>query len=157
MKVNVGELLTTLKEEGVTSQSREVKPKELKTAGLKETAKSLLDNIVEQAKAGKISQAEVTNAKQELSIRLEMNVINLPVRYVNPMEKILDSESEAEVNVYMIVEAPKVTRSGLRIDLLGTVDDVIADPTGKLDTLVEWLTSELEAIEENKQEKPKED
>ncbi|KRM58796.1 hypothetical protein [Secundilactobacillus malefermentans] len=146
MKIHVADLFNTLKEDGVTSQSNAVKAKDLKGAALEKTLQSLVDYIVKQGKAEQISQAEVTIEKEELSIRLEMNVINLPVRYVSPMEKVLDAESDQDVNVYMIVESPKVNKSGLRIDEIGTVDSVMADPAAALKQFTDFVTEKLADI-----------
>lgn len=88
----------------------------------------LLAFVRQTLAAGQLVAADlVISGDEPIHLRLESNLINLPLRYVNQINKIVINDPAQEVNVYMIVEHPLVTRSGLRIDYAATVTGFLDD------------------------------
>lgn len=88
----------------------------------------LLAFVRQALTAGDLVGAElVISGDEPIHLRLESNLINLPLRYVNQISKIVINNPASEVNVYMIVEHPLVSQSGLRIDQAATVTGFLDD------------------------------
>lgn len=80
---------------------------------------------------------------------LETNIINLPLRYVNQLKKIILPENQENVvNLYMIVESPYVSKSSLVIKIASTVAAFIDDPDSVKNKISQWFTDQLEKIAE---------
>lgn len=69
----------------------------------------------------------VISGDEPIILSVESNLINLPLRYANAIKKIVINNDEADVNLYMIVENPRVSQSGLRIDLAASVTAALDD------------------------------
>lgn len=62
-----------------------------------------------QLSAGELIEAE------PVKFSIETEIINLPTRYANALEKIVDEATMYDINLYMVVEHPLVSRSGMII------------------------------------------
>lgn len=84
--------------------------------------------VQETVEADQLVHAEmIISGDEPITLMVETNLINLPLRYANAIKKIVINNDEAEVNLYMIVENPRVSQSGLRIDLASSVTAAMDD------------------------------
>ena len=78
--------------------------------------------------ANQLVQAEmIISGDEPITLSVETSLINLPLRYTNAIKKIVINNDEADVNLYMIVEHPGVSQSGLRIDFAASVTSALDD------------------------------
>lgn len=59
-----------------------------------------------------------------ITLALESNFINLPLRYKNQLAKLI-SAPELEINTYYIIEEQNITRSNLFIEYLDSLDNFL--------------------------------
>ena len=87
-----------------------------------------------------------------VSIRLEMNLINVPVKDAARLDgKLLENEPTYGVNLYMVAEGDELNKSGLRIDLLADeVQLATASPATLVKGLQEWVAAQLAQTMENR-------
>lgn len=111
--------------------------------------------IREQIGKDQLAQAELTVTDAEMSVRLEMSVINLPLQDSKTIGKIMETDEEAELNVYAVIETPDINVSGLRIDALAPATTYVDQASVADQSLHDWLglqIEKLEAAETNKEE-----
>jgi len=85
---------------------------------------------------------------EPISLRLESSLVNLPLRYTNAISKIVINDPVADLNVYMIVEHPFVTKSGLRIEKVASVAAFIDDPESSQFKVAAFFDDYLQIINE---------
>jgi len=84
--------------------------------------------VHETIQADQLVHAEmIISGDEPITLLIESNLINLPLRYANAIKKIVINNDEAEVNLYMVVEHPKVSQSGLRIDFAASITAALDD------------------------------
>lgn len=115
----------------------------------------LFDYVEQQLQANQMVSGEIMiSGTEPIHLTLESNLINLPLRYVNQISKIVIDDPAKEVNVYMIVEHPHVTRSGLRIELAASVQSYLDDPNSVKGKIAQFFDQELEHINNYQEPKP---
>lgn len=82
-----------------------------------------------------------------ISFRLETGLINLPWANLTEIGKVTAAEDTLPLNVYMIAESEALP-SGLRIDELGSVADVLADQDNAEKLLTTWLTNQQARLDQ---------
>ncbi|MCB6840077.1 hypothetical protein LIX87_02845 [Weissella viridescens] len=96
-----------------------------------------------------VSAEIVISGDEPIHLRLESNLINLPLRYVNNISKIVINDPAKEVNLYMIVESPFVSHSKLRIDYAATVSAYLDDFDSVAAKIANYFDEKLALINEN--------
>lgn len=81
-----------------------------------------------------------------VSLSLESNFINLPLRYKNQLAKLIYA-SELEINTYLIIEEVNITKSNLFIDYLDTVDNFLNDQND-YESMIKTIYQNLKQKEE---------
>ncbi|WEE35216.1 hypothetical protein [Lactiplantibacillus paraplantarum] len=117
-------------------------------AQLATKVKPWLAKLLAAIKADQLVQVTLT-AKHEpaISFRLETSVINLPLANLTEIGKVTAADDTMPINVYMIAESEALP-SGLRIDELGTADDVLADQANAEKLLTDWLTAQTDRLDQ---------
>lgn len=111
-----------------------------------------LANFVEAAlNSDKIASAELWIGDADLLIKLQTSIINLPLHYGKNIHKIMVGDGEVDVNVYMLMDAEKLNKTGSRIDELASSDDFVADVSGNVAKFNDWVKTQLQTIAENEQ------
>lgn len=95
-----------------------------------------------------LSVETLVSGDEPIYLALETNLVNLPIRYANQLGKIVINDPEAEVNLYMYVEHPLVTHSGMRIELAASVAAYLDDPDSVNAKISEFYNRELQTINE---------
>lgn len=100
-----------------------------------------------------VSGEIIISGDEPIHLSVETNVINLPLRYVNQISKIIINDPETDVNVYMFVDHPDVTRSGMRIELAASVQSFLDDRESVMSKISLFFDREIQNISKNKLEK----
>jgi len=110
--------------------------------------KPWLAKLVAAVQADQLAQIMLTTTHEPaISFRLETSVINLPWANLTEIGKVTVADDTMPINIYMIAESEALT-SGLRIDELGSVDDVVADQEHAEQLLTDWLMAQLERLDQ---------
>ncbi|MCM8608580.1 MULTISPECIES: hypothetical protein [Lactiplantibacillus] len=105
-----------------------------------------LAKLVAAVKQDQLAQITLTTTHEPaISFRLETSVINLPLANLTEIGKVTVADDTMPINVYMIAES-EVLQSGLRIDELGSVDDVLADQANAEKLLTDWLSAQVDRL-----------
>ena len=87
----------------------------------------------------------------DLSVRLETNLINIPMKEAERLDsKLLDRDPAYPVNVYMVAEGDQLNKSGLRIDELAGGAD-FENNAALVTKFQEWVADQLAMATENRQ------
>ncbi|MCZ9311632.1 hypothetical protein PAF15_06720 [Weissella koreensis] len=100
-----------------------------------------------------VSGEIIISGDEPIHLSVETNVINLPLRYVNQISKIIINDPETDVNVYMFVDHPDVTRSGMRIELAASVQSFLDDRESVMSKISLFFDREIQNISKNQAEK----
>ncbi|MFD1421084.1 hypothetical protein [Lactiplantibacillus songbeiensis] len=130
-----------------------VTAEELTTTSLKGDYDQLTDQLatwlngfLDAVAKDQLVQANLTTEHDPaISFRLETSVINLPLANLTEIGKVTVAEDTMPINLYMIAES-EAFRSGLRIDELGSADDVLADRAGALKLLTPWFEAQIDRL-----------
>lgn len=142
MELTGNEFIEILKNEQIKSKSF--------TAA--DTAEINLDDLFNFAtkglKDGQIISSEmIISGDEPISLRVESSLINLPLRYVNAISKIVINDPSKDVNLYMIVEHPLVSKSGLKIELAASVAAYLDDVESVEHKITNFFTEKIQAIQ----------
>lgn len=108
--------------------------------------------ISDQLAAGFLAayQWNVSGAGENVAIRLETNLINIPMAEAERLDpKLISGDDQQPVNVYLVMEADHVNASHLRIDLLNTATEFDAQPDQSVMKAQRWISQHLADIQEN--------
>lgn len=148
MQIAASEIIQQLKESTFLSKDFKVTKVSLKkedNTGVTEIFDYLKDAVEDQ----QIVEAVIT-VNKDVTIRIQTNIINLPYLYPTQLEKVIEQDKDYELNVYAIFEAEKINNSHLRIDKLGTVDQLLENQVVISHEFTEWVTTQFEHLDENK-------
>ncbi|USS84482.1 hypothetical protein M3M35_03970 [Fructilactobacillus myrtifloralis] len=121
----------------------------------KQTAKTLapLVQFVEAAiNSDKIASADLQVSDAEVLVQLQTSIINLPLAYGKNIHKIMVDDGEVDVNVYMIIAAPAINKSKLRIDELLDATTFVKQPDQALDQFTAWMQTQLAVLADHEAE-----
>jgi hypothetical protein len=112
------------------------------------------DYVEEQLNLGKLAYGEVKASDEEVALRLETNLINLPFKDANIISKMMQDQGTLPVNVYIVIVSPWVNKSGLRIDEVASADDYIGNVSKYSDKMNNWVSEHLDMVKENLEKQP---
>ncbi|WFC02407.1 hypothetical protein [Lactiplantibacillus pentosus] len=105
-----------------------------------------LAKLIAAVKQDQLAQITLTTTHEPaISFRLETSVINLPLANLTEIGKVTVADDTMPINVYMIAES-EALQSGLRIDELGSVDDVLSDQANAEKLLTDWLSAQVDRL-----------
>ena len=112
--------------------------------------------VLDQLASGYLAQYEWVvrlHKGTPVSVRLEVNLINVPVKDAARLDgKLLAADEASGLNLYMVAEGEELNKSGLRIDQLATEAQLAtADVASLLPPLQEWVAQQLAQTMENRQ------
>lgn len=122
---------------------------DLNQNGAKKALAPMVDMISTAVQSNQLAQATLSLTDADIQVRLETSVVNLPLRYVNAMKKMLADDETLPVSVYSIVESPDVNASSLRIDKVASADDFVSHQADMASAIATWLDTQLEQIKTN--------
>lgn len=135
-------------------------PQETVTASAKEYARLgsakvsavLVDGLTKHVAKGELVQSSVTTkfADEQVTLRLETGIINLPAENITKVANFFDDSGETvPVNAYLVVKSPAINRSGLRIDKVASVAAILSAPDDVVAKLTIMLAEKQAVIEKN--------
>ncbi|PAL00580.1 hypothetical protein B8W96_05805 [Lentilactobacillus parakefiri] len=114
------------------------------------------DYVEEQLNLGKLAYGEVKASDEDVSLRLETNLINLPFQDAKVISKMMQDQATLPVNVYIVIVSPWVNKSSLRIDEVASADDYVGNVANYLDQMNNWVSEHLDMVKENLEKQPEE-
>ncbi|GAX03484.1 hypothetical protein IWT140_01088 [Secundilactobacillus pentosiphilus] len=130
---------------------------EIKKNGAAKSLEPMVEMIVKAVGENQLAQATLTLTDADIQVALETSVVNLPLRYLNAMKKMLADDDTMPVSVYSIVESPDINPSSLRIDKVASADDFVSHKGDMAAAIATWLDKQLDQIEENQAKKDADD
>jgi hypothetical protein len=103
--------------------------------------------IRKQINQDQLAQATLNVTDTDVSVRLEMSVINLPMQDSKTIGKIMETTDEADLNVYAVIETPDINVSGLRIDALAPATTYVDQAKVADQSLHDWLGLQIEKLQ----------
>ncbi|MBS9334931.1 hypothetical protein LQZ24_06180 [Fructobacillus sp. M1-13] len=85
------------------------------------------------------------------TLSMELNVINLPLRYKNQEKKLVYVDQAYELNVYLVVDNAHVSKSALKIEKLSSLSAFLDDPDSVLAKAASRFAELLDLIRENQE------
>ncbi|USS90593.1 hypothetical protein [Fructilactobacillus carniphilus] len=116
-----------------------------------QTLRPLVEFVEAAVNSDKLASADLQVSDADILVQLQTSIINLPLAYGKNIHKIMVGDGEVDVNVYMIIAAPEINRSKLRIDELMAAEQLVKDPDQALDQFTDWLEAQLTTLAENQQ------
>ena len=86
------------------------------------------------------------SGRRPMTFALESNIINLPFANYKKISNFCNNEDEYEVNIYFETISEYVNVSHFRIDILGSSDEIVADPEKYSALLVKAIEEKIEVI-----------
>lgn len=114
------------------------------------------DYVEEQLNLGKLAYGEVKASDEDVVLRLETNLINLPFADAKIISKMMQDQGTLPVNVYLVIESPWVNKSSLRIDEITSADDFVGNVANYADKMNTWYADHLAMVKENLEKQPDE-
>ncbi|CAM2850676.1 hypothetical protein [Latilactobacillus sakei] len=147
MKIGVQAFINEIQDQTYLTDEYEIAtPNPFVAADFLAQLKPAVSKAVEKQALASFS-ALTTYEGEQVKVTLETGVVNLPLQYIKKVNQFLELEAQAEVNIYLYVTSPLVNRSGMRIDLIGTVADFEAQADQAWAKVEQLLTQDLEAVE----------
>jgi hypothetical protein len=126
---------------------------EIKKDGAVKSLEPMVNMIVKAIGDNKLAQATLTLTDTDIQVHLETSVVNLPLRYLNAMKKMLADDDTLPISVYSIIESPDINASSLRIDKVASADDFVSHQADMATAIATWLDKQLDQIKENQEKK----
>lgn len=150
MQLTYEEYLTQLESDHVQVMTADTTAAKIQE---QETVNQGLQFITDQLASGYLCQYEwqvKMPVGEALSVRLETNLINIPMAEAQRLDpKLLSRETQYTVKVYMVAEGDELNKSGLRIDeLVGDEQD--HSTTELVHRFQEWVAGQLAMETENR-------
>ncbi|AUX11173.1 hypothetical protein C0213_01535 [Latilactobacillus sakei] len=147
MKIGVQAFINEIQDQTYLTDEYEIAtPNPFVAADFLAQLKPAVSKAVEKQALASFS-ALTTYEGEQVKVTLETGVVNLPLQYIKKVNQFLELEAQAEVNIYLYVTSLLVNRSGMRIDLIGTVADFEAQADQAWAKVEQLLTQDLEAVE----------
>lgn len=147
MKIGVQAFINEIQDQTYLTDEYEIAtPNPFVAADFLAQLKPAVSKAVEKQALASFS-ALTTYEGEQVKVTLETGVVNLPLQYIKKVNQFLELEAQAEVNIYLYVTSPLVNRSGMRIDLIGTVADFEEQADQAWAKVEQLLTQDLEAVE----------
>ncbi|WP_409043470.1 hypothetical protein NON14_10020 [Latilactobacillus sakei] len=147
MKIGVQAFINEIQDQTYLTDEYEIAtPNPFVAADFLAQLKPAVSKAVEKQALASFS-ALTTYEGEQVKVTLETGVVNLPLQYIKKVNQFLELEAQAEVNIYLYVTSPLVNRSGMRIDLIGTVADFEEQANQAWAKVEQLLTQDLEAVE----------
>lgn len=147
MKIKQEELIKKIEDQDYLQDLETVKYAELTKTKLKSLVAKLIQEVIQAAKHDSLIQTQLAVAGQRpVTFALESNIINLPFSNYKKISNFCDTEEDYEVNIYFETISEFVNVSGFRIDILGTMSEITAEPDKYTELLVTAIDEKIKAV-----------
>ena len=139
MKIKQEEITKKIEEQDYLQDLETIKYSEITKTKLKNIATKMINEAVQAFKHDSLIQTQ-------LAISGRRPVINLPFANYKKISNFCNNEDEYEVNIYFETISEYVNVSHFRIDILGSSDEIVADPEKYSALLVKAIEEKIEVI-----------
>ena len=147
MKIRQEELTKKIEEQDYLQDLETIKYSEITKTKLKKMATKMISEVVQAFKHNSLIQTQLAiSGRRPMTFALESNIINLPFTNYKKISNFCNNEDEYEVNVYFETISEYVNGSHFRIDILGSSDEIAADPDKYSDLLFKAIEEKIEVI-----------
>ena len=144
MKIKQEEITKKIEEQDYLQDLETLKYSETK---LRNIASKMISEAVQAFKHDSLIQTQLAiSGRRPMTFALESNIINLPFANYKKISNFCNDEDEYEVNIYFETISEYVNVSHFRIDILGSSDEIIADPDKYSQLLVQAIEEKIEVI-----------
>lgn len=147
MKIKIQDFIDQVVDGNFVSSEMETSINNLDSA-----LKQLLSDFQTTIAQGKLAQQIllISDFAEEVLIRLESGIINLPFANINRVDNFFEnSNEEVPLQIELIMEAKDLNVSKFRIDQLGTVEMLNDAPMKVVKQIIEKVHVNLEQIQNN--------
>lgn len=137
---------------GMTQEAVTADAEEYARLGDEKVAAVLVDGLTKHVAKDELVQSSVTTqfAGEQVTLRLETGIINLPAENIAKVANFFDNSDESvPVNAYLVVKSSAINRSGLRIDKVASVAAILSAPDDVIAKLTIMLAEKQAVIEKN--------
>ena len=147
MKIKQENIIKKIEEQDYLQDLETIKYSELNKTKIKGFAEKMIKEVIQAAKHDSLIQTQLAVAGQRpVTFALESNIINLPFANYKKISNFGNDDEDYEVNVYFETISEYVNVSGFRIDILGSVSEIEADPSKYSELLAENISEKLKVV-----------
>ncbi|QNQ81281.1 hypothetical protein [Lactobacillus sp. PV034] len=147
MKIKQELIIKKIEEQDYLQDLETVKYSELNKTKIKNFAEKMIQEVVQAAKHDSLIQTQLAVAGQRpVTFALESNIINLPFANYKKISNFGNNEEDYEVNIYFETISEYVNVSGFRIDILGSVSEIEAEPDKYSKALANDIEEKLKVV-----------
>ena len=143
MKIKQEEITKKIEEQDYLQDLETIKYSEITKTKLKNIATKMISEAVQAFKHDSLIQTQLAiSGRRPMTFALESNIINLPFANYKKISNFCNNE----VNIYFETISEYVNVSHFRIDILGSSDEIVADPEKYSALLVKAIEEKIEVI-----------
>ncbi|GBG04120.1 hypothetical protein NR996_01130 [Lactobacillus rodentium] len=147
MKIKQENIIKKIEEQDYLQDLETIKYSELNKTKIKGFTEKMIKEVIQAAKHDSLIQTQLAVAGQRpVTFALESNIINLPFANYKKISNFGNDDEDYEVNVYFETISEYVNVSGFRIDILGSVSEIEADPSKYSELLAENISEKLKVV-----------
>ena len=147
MKIKQENIIKKIEEQDYLQDLETIKYSELNKTKIKGFAEKMIKEVIQAAKHDSLIQTQLAVAGQRpVTFALESNIINLPFANYKKISNFGNDDEDYEVNIYFETISEYVNVSGFRIDILGSVSEIEADPSKYSELLAENISEKLKVV-----------
>lgn len=147
MKIKQENIIKKIEEQDYLQDLETIKYSELNKTKIKNFAEKMIKEVIQAAKHDSLIQTQLAVAGQRpVTFALESNIINLPFANYKKISNFGNDDEDYEVYIYFETISEYVNVSGFRIDILGSVSEIEADPSKYSELLAENISEKLKVV-----------
>lgn len=147
MKINEETITKKIEEQDYLQDLETVKYGDLNKTKIKAFAEKMIKEVVQAAKHDSLIQTQLAvSGQRPVTFALESNIINLPFTNYKKINNFFNDQEPVEVNIYFETISDYINVSHFRIDILASVDKIVADPEPYSKILADDIVEKLKEV-----------
>ena len=147
MKINEETITKKIEEQDYLQDLETVKYGDLNKTKIKAFAEKMIKEVVQAAKHDSLIQTQLAvSGQRPVTFALESNIINLPFTNYKKISNFFNDQEPVEVNIYFETISDYINVSHFRIDILASVDKIVADPKPYIQILADNIVEKLKEV-----------
>ncbi|QNQ82789.1 hypothetical protein [Lactobacillus sp. PV012] len=155
MKINQEAITKKIEDQDYLQDLETVKYSELNKTKIKKFASKMIQEVVQASNHDSLIQTQLAvSGQRPVTFALESNIINLPFANYKKISNFFDDETPVPVNIYFETISDYINVSHFRIDILASVDEIVADAEKFSEILAENIVEKLKEVRSYKKPEP---
>lgn len=147
MKINEETITKKIEEQDYLQDLETVKYGDLNKTKIKAFAEKMIKEVVQAVKHDSLIQTQLAvSGQRPVTFALESNIINLPFTNYKKINNFFNDQEPVEVNIYFETISDYINVSHFRIDILASVDKIVADPEPYSKILADGIVEKLKEV-----------